>query len=117
MLRPSSRHDEQRIDPDVVASAHIAPGEPLGGHRDAAQAPAIEGKGSCVLAGARLDLDECQRSSATGDDIDLTARHSGATGKDLPTLKAQVPAGECFGASTAPFGLSAVHLVSSIARA
>jgi hypothetical protein len=117
MLRPSTRHDKQGIDPDVVSWLHEARRKPLGCDRDTAEAPFIEGEGGRVLASAGFDLDERKSPSAPGDNVDFAARHTCATGKDPPAFQPKVPAGEGLGSAAAFLSGVPVHLESSRARA
>ena len=118
VLRPAARHDEHRVDADVVAIAHEARRQAFGRNGDTAKTPGVEGEGSGVLIGARLYLDEGKRAPAPGDDIHFSARRSRTAGENAPPVQAQVPAGEGLRAATPSFGSLAVHLrESSRARA
>jgi hypothetical protein len=93
----AARDDEQRVDPDRVAFAGEAGRKALGGIGDAAQAIFVERPGGGFLAAALLDLDEGQRSSATGDQVDLAARNPRAPRQDPPPAQPQPPGGDRFG--------------------
>src|SRR5438270_13440642 len=113
---PAAGDDEPRVDAHVVAIAHEAGREALGGGGDAAKAPVVERERCCVFAGPRLHLDEGERARPPGDDIHFTAGHTDATRKDPPAVKPQIPAGEGLGAAAPPFSLLAAHSLRSSAR-
>src|SRR6186997_2304637 len=121
MVRQASRHDEQSIDAHRVAVAEIARCELLGGGCDAFQAVSVERDSGGVGSSARLHLDEGERPAAAGDYIDLTAACPRPPGEDSPAVQAQIPAGDGFSASSAPFGEvtvpGRVHFDRSRARA
>jgi hypothetical protein len=116
--RELAGHDEERVDSDVVAIAHVALRQPLGGDRDSAEAVAVEREGRGLLAPARLNFDEGQGPASARDDIDFAARDSRPAGKNPPPLQAQIPARQSLGPATPAFRLLPVHLrESSSARA
>ena len=69
--RPAARQNEQSVDAQLVALAHVARRKLLGGGGDAAQPPLVERECRSAVIGARLDLDERQRASAPGHDVDF----------------------------------------------
>ena len=111
--------DEDRINADRVAGFGKARSEAFGGGRHPAQAIFVERHRRGVFAGALLDLDERECAPAPRDKIDLAAGNPRAAGKDAPTVEAQPPGGDGFGAAPARFGGVAVQLPapSSSARA
>lgn len=115
--RPTSRHDEQGVDPDVVALTHITRGETLCGGDDPSQAVVIEREPRRILGRSRLDLHEGERPAALRDDVDFAAGHPRAPGEDAPALEAKVPAGERFRAAPAFFRCLAVQRIISRTRA
>jgi len=117
VLGPAARNDEHRIDPDVVAVAHVTWREALRGDHDPAQSPLIEREGSGFVAGPRLDLDEGQRAPPAGNDVDLAAGDAGAARKDAPAIEPQVPAGERLRPAAALLGRLPVQRMSSSTRA
>src|SRR3982751_1250534 len=96
--RPPARDDEHRVDADVVAVAHEARGEALGGNRDAPQAVVVERKGCGLVRCARLNLDEGDGTAPAGDDVDLSAGNTRPSLENTPAAQAEVPAGERLGA-------------------
>jgi hypothetical protein len=84
---PSPRNDEQCIDADVIAVAHVARREPFRGDDHAPQPPFVERDCGGFLGRARLHFDECERAAAPSDNVDLAAPHPRSTGKDLPAVK------------------------------
>jgi hypothetical protein len=118
MARHPARHEEDRVDADIVAGPHEARRQPLGGDSDAPQPILIERHGRAVLAGAGLDLDEGQDSPASGDKVDLAARHPRALSENPPAVQPQPPGGQPLGLAAALLGkLAAVQRLSSSARA
>lgn len=114
MARKPPRDDEQSIDPDIVAGAHVARRQPLGGNCHPAEAVAVERKCRGLGGGARLDLDEGERAPSAGDYVDLASGHPGTAGEDPPAVKAEPPGGDCLGAAAAFLGPAAVHLLERI---
>ena len=104
MTWPAARHDEQRVDADVIPVVHEARTEPLCGNSDASEAPVIEGECGSVLAGASLHLHESKRPSTSCDDVDFAARDTRAPRKNAPSLQPKVPAGEGLRPPAALFG-------------
>ena len=103
VARQPARDDEQGVDPDIVAGAHVARRQPLGGDRDPAQPVAVEREGGGVDARTSLDLDERQDPAAAGDDIDLAARNPRPPGEDSPTAETKPPGGNGFRAPSTGF--------------
>ena len=104
MTWPAARHDEQRVDADVVPVVHEARTEPLCGNSDASEAPVIEGECGSVLCGSGLNFHERHGPSAPRDNVDLSTWHASAPRKDAPPFKTKVPAGEGLRPATALFG-------------
>jgi len=118
MTRQAARYEEDGVDADIVACAHKARRQPLGGDGDAAKPIAIERNGRALFAGARLDLDEGECPPAAGDDIDFAAGHSRALGENPPAVEAQPPGGQQLGLAASLLSkLAAVQRLSSRARA
>ena len=117
VARPAAGDDEQSVDADIVAWAHEARSEPLGGYRNAAQALAVEREGCGLSAGARLDLDERKGAPAPRDQVYFAAGHARAPGEDAPAVQAKVKGRELLGPAPALFGFPAVHADRSRARA
>ena len=112
-----ARHQEDRIDADVIAFSCIAGRQPLGGNDDAAQAVFVQGQGCRFLRGSRLDLDKRDDPSASCNEIDFATRHPCAARQDPPAMQAQPPGGDSFRLATALFGDdSPVQRPSSSAR-
>lgn len=118
VARQLAGQEEDGVDANVVAGAHEARGEPLGGGDDPAQAIVVEGHGGAFLGGARLDLDEGDDVPAAGDQVDFAAGDAGPLGEDPPAMEPQPPGSEALGAAAALLGqLAAVQRPSSSARA
>jgi hypothetical protein len=115
--RPAARDDEQSVDPDLVALSRITRSETLGGGDHAPQAVAIKCETGRILGRARLNLHECERPSASGDNVDFASRHARAPRQDPPAFDAEVPAGERFRAAPALFGRLAIQRIISRTRA
>ena len=101
VARQPARDDEHGVDQVIVAGAHVARRQPLGGDRDPAQPVAVEREGGGVDARTSLDLDERQDPAAAGDDIDLAARNPRPPGEDSPTAETKPPGGNGLGAAAA----------------
>lgn len=86
VTRQLSRHDEKRVDANVLALPGIARSELLSGNGHAPKAIFIQRPGSSVSRAALLDLDEGNDPAAAGDKINFTARDTDAPGKDPPAL-------------------------------
>lgn len=113
-----AREQEDGIDTDVVAGSGVADRESLGGDRDSPQPVLVERHGGALLAGTRLYLDEGQHPPAARDQVDLTAGHPGALGKNPPAVQAQPPGRQPLGTAPALFGGDPpVQRPSSSARA
>ncbi len=118
-MRQSPRNEEYRVDPDRVSGLGKARGQPLRRRSDAAQAIGVERHRRGIGAGALLDLDESDGSTAPGDKIDFAARDARPAREDSPTVEAKPPGSEGFGAAAARFGFVPFQLLppSSSARA
>ena len=117
VARKPSRDNEDGVDAQVVARPQETRGEPLGGDDHAPQSPGVQRHRSRLFRGASLHFDECQNLAAAGDDVDFSAWHSGAAGKDAPAVEAQPPAGQRLGSATTFLGSFAIQRESSSARA
>ena len=117
VLRPAATNDEHGIDPNVVAVAHVARREALGGDDHSAQSPLVEREGGRFFAGPRLDLDEGQRAPAPGNDVDLAAGDASAAREDSPAVEPQVPAGQRLRPAAALLGRLPVQRMISRTRA
>src|SRR6185369_1691794 len=104
MPGPAKRNDEDRVDPDLIDAIHVPRHQAFGGNRDPAQAPVVERISGGFRVAARLHFDECERSPALGDDVDLTTRYPRAACEDAPAMGSQIPAGDGLGATSALFG-------------
>jgi hypothetical protein len=87
VLRPAAGDDEHRIDPNVVAFAHVARREPLSRNCDASETVLVERESGCVFVTAGFYLDESERAAATRNDIDLASRYACPPRKDAPAPK------------------------------
>ena len=118
MARQLAGQQEDGVDADVVAGAHEARRQPLGGDDDPAQPIVVEGDGGAFLGGARLDLDEGDDFAAAGNQVDFAARDARPLGEDPPAAKSQPPGRQPFRAPAAPLRLDPpVQRLSSRARA
>src|SRR6476661_9446835 len=104
MAGPAARDHEQRIDTHVVAIAHEARREALGGNSDTTQAPFVERESGSAFARPRLDLHEGEGAAAPRDNVNFAAAHSRTACKNAPTVEPQVPACDGLGSATALFG-------------
>jgi hypothetical protein len=112
MARPAARNDEYGVDAELVAVAHVARGEPLGGDDDAAQPVRVERECGGVFGRSRLDLDERQGAAAPGDDVDFAAGDAGAPGDDPPAVQAEPSSGDGLGAAATLFRSVTVHFAA-----
>ena len=71
MAREPAAGDEDGVDADEIAVAHVARGERFGGCGDAAQAIVVERKGGFRGAPPPFDFDECKGGSAAGNALVL----------------------------------------------
>src|SRR5690349_11437352 len=110
MLRPTARNDEDGVNAQVVARAHITRREPLGGGHDAPQPPLVEREARGRVGGTRLHFDEGERSAAPCNHIDLAAAHASTPREDAPAVKTEVPARQGLCAAAALLSGLAVHL-------
>src|SRR5690242_20539893 len=115
--RPTPWNDEHRVDPNLVAVAHVARRQPFRGSDDPAQSPIVEREPCGIDRGSCLHFDECEGAAAPRDNVDLTAGHSGAAGENVPAFQAKEPAGEPLGPASAFLGGLPVHFDRSRARA
>lgn len=110
--------EENGVDADVVAGAHEARRQSLGGDDDPSQSIVVESHRRSFLGRAGLDLDEGDDPPAAGDQVDLAARNSRPLGEDPPAMQPQPPGGQPLGAAAALLGQrAAVQRPSSSARA
>jgi hypothetical protein len=116
--RPAPRHDEDRVDADIVAVAHEARCKAFGGGGDPPQPPRVEREFGGAVACPGLDLDEGERAPAPRNDVDFAAGDAGAPREDPPAVQPQPPGGQPLGAAASLLGqLAAVQRLSSRARA
>ena len=87
MLWPAVRHDEDRINADVVTGAGVTRLELARGDRDPAQAMLVERERRGVSSSALLDLDKRQHPAAPRDQIDLAAAHFHPLGQNPPAVE------------------------------
>jgi hypothetical protein len=114
----AARDDEDGVDADVVAGAHEARRQPLGGDDDAAQAIVVERDGGAFFGGASLEFDEGDDAAAAGDQVDFAAGDPRPPRENPPTMQPQPPGRQPLGAAAAFLGqLAAVQRLSSRARA
>lgn len=85
--RQPARHDENRVDANVIAFARIAWRQPFGRDGNTAQAVLVERKAEAFLAASRLHLDERDDAPATSDQVDLPAGNPGAPRQDAPAAQ------------------------------
>lgn len=117
MARPAPRDDEQSIDPDVVAIAHVTRCEPFRGNRHPPQPILVQRHRGGFFAAARLDLDKGKGATTPGNNVDFAARYACAPRENVPAAQAQKPAGEGLRATSPLLGLVAVQRDRSSARA
>jgi hypothetical protein len=107
------RHDENRVDPQVVAGTHETRCKRLGCSRNSAEAELIEREirfgGRC----AGFDLDEGYHAAAPRDEIDFTDRRSDPAGEDPPAFELQPERRQRFGVPAAFLGTLTLHLIAS----
>ena len=84
--RKFAGHNENGVDPNVVARASVARCEALGGNCDPAKAKFVESKGRGVVAPSLLDLHEGDGRSAPGDQVHFAPRNAGPTREDSPSM-------------------------------
>jgi len=94
VAREAAGYNEHGIDPNGIAAAGIAGGEPLGRYRNTAQSIFIERPCCCIGIAALLYLDEGNRPATTSNQINFAAGHACSMGEDAPSLQAQPPSGE-----------------------
>lgn len=114
MLRQASRHDENRIDANVISGPGIAHRETLGSNRNTPQAVAIERQGGCLVRAARLDLDEGDDTPPARDEIDLATGNAGTGRKNAPAVKPQPPCRNRLRPAAATLRLGAVASQSAL---
>jgi len=117
MTGQPTRHDEQRIDANIVALTRVTRGRPLGRDRHAAQPIRVERPVGCLHAAALLDLHESKGAAAPDDEIDLSAGNPRASGEDAPALAPQPPGSNQLRPSAACFGDLAIQPRSLNSRA
>ena len=98
------RHDQNRIDADVVARTHVAGRKALGCDGNAPHSPRVDRHGSRIRRRPRLHFDERNDLPAAGNDIDLAAAHAGPPLEDVPAVEAKEPAGDGLGGAAASLG-------------
>ena len=109
---------EHGVDADVIAFASVARGEALGRDDNPAQPIFVQCHGCGLFAGAGLDLDKCNDTATSRDEIDFAASHTGASSEDPPTAQAQPPGSNRLRLAPALFGGDPpVQRLSSSARA
>lgn len=113
------RHNEQRVDADVVAVPGKARRQPLGSHCDPPQPTFIRCPGGGLDRIALLDLDKGDGPASASDQVDLSTRYSGPASKDSPALQSQAPGGQRLRLAPARLGRVPVQSLppSSSARA
>jgi hypothetical protein len=109
VAREAPRHDEQCIDPDVVALASVTRCEVLGRSCDTAQSIFVQRPARCLVSRTLLDLDEGQNPTASGNQIYFSARDACAPRKDVPAFEAQPPCRDCLRLASARLGLLPVQ--------
>ena len=109
-------NDEQCVDPDVIAVAGIAVGEPLGGDRNTAEAIFVEGPSRRFGGMALLDLDKGEDAPAACDEVNFAAGHAGSMCENPPAVQPKPPGSNFLRLTPACLGKLAVHSLSGQRR-
>ena len=117
MAWQTPRRKEHHVDPYVIARTGEARAEHFGRRGNSAQAIWVDRKVQIGGAVAPFDLDECDRSPAPRDKIDLADGNAEPFAEDAPAVEAQPPGGAAFGLTPARFGGGAVQACSFSASA
>jgi len=102
-------HKENGVDANVVARPRVTRRKPFGGDGDATKAIFVERHGRSIFTAPLLDLDERDRPSAFGDQVDFSSCNARTSGEDSPAVKTQPPCGERFRSPPAGFRNVAVQ--------